>query len=246
MLPRLYNDLSHLWHLVSPPADYVDEARSFSDQFSRLGVPDGASLLHLGCGGGSIDFHLKKTYQLTGVDLSDKMIGVAKSLNPEVRYQVNDMRSARLGVIFDAVLIHDAIAYMTSTSELEDTYRTAAAHLRSGGALISLPEEIRSRLAPHRVTSETHSDGVTTLTLIEVDHDEDPGDHWYESVYLYLIREGRNVRVEMDRHTVGVFEVHEFLDAVKAAGFEAELIEWNLPSWQDDEIPMPLIVARKI
>ena len=58
--PRLYTDLASLWPLVSPPEDYPEEVESFRERFQRHGVPDGAAVLHLGSGGGSIDYHLKR------------------------------------------------------------------------------------------------------------------------------------------------------------------------------------------
>src|SRR5690606_16940081 len=112
----------------------------------RHGVGAGARVLHLGCGGGSLDFQLKRHYRVTGLDLSPAMLEIAKALNPEVSYHAGDMRVHRLGETFDAVIVHDAISYMTSTAELGEVYGTAAAHLRPGGVLIALPEELRERL----------------------------------------------------------------------------------------------------
>ncbi len=95
--PALYNELVSMWPFVSPPSSYVEEVDTFRGKFRERGIPDGADVLHLGSGGGSIDYHLKKFYRLTGVDLSDAMIGRASDINPDVNYIQGDIRSVRLG-----------------------------------------------------------------------------------------------------------------------------------------------------
>ncbi len=82
--PKLYGSLAHLWHIFSPPDDYAEEAHTFRRRFQRHGISDGAALLHLGSGGGSLDYNLKKWYRLVGVDLSPEMIDQARQINPEV------------------------------------------------------------------------------------------------------------------------------------------------------------------
>jgi hypothetical protein len=106
-----------------------------------------------------------------------------------------------------------------------------------------VPEEIRERVVHGAASAETHEAGCRTVTCVEVTHDTDPADHVCETVYLLLIREGDTLRVELDRHTHGVFELDEFLAAVRAAGFDATAEPWELSAWQPDEVPMPLIVG---
>lgn len=242
----MYGDLAEFWPLVSPPEDYAEEVATFRARFSRQGVPDGGSVLHLGCGGGSIDHHLKRHYRVTGVDRSEQMLGMARRLNPDVQYCTGDMREVRLGRTFDAVLVHDAISHMTSVDELRAAYRTAAAHLRPGGVMVALPEELRSRLRVAQPTMETHSGGGRSVTLVEVSHDQDPADSTYEQVYIFVVQDGAGVRVEVDRHVHGVFDIEEFTGAMVDAGFAPVVEEWELSSWKEGEAPMPLVTATRI
>ena len=240
--PVLYSTLAHLWTLFSPPEEYVEEVATFRERLRRGGVNDGARILHLGSGGGSVDANLKRFYSVTGVELSQAMIDVATRVNPEVNYVQGDMRNCRLGRTFDAVLVHDAISYMTSIEELEMVYRTTAAHLTTGGILIALPEELRERL-PHIVPDvSTLSEGNVVIHVIETHYDFDPADNVHESVFVFMIHDGDSLRVEVDRHRVGVFELDDFLGAIDRAGFEAAAEPWELSEWGD--VPaMPLIVG---
>ena len=227
--PRLYADLAWIWPFVSPPEEYAEEVDTFRARFSRHGVPDGATVLHLGCGGGSIDWHLKRHYRVTGVDVSPGMLAHARSLNPEVEYLDGDIRDVRLGRSFGAVLLHDAVAYMTTPADLRAAYATAAAHLEPGGLLVTLPEELRSNFRQNRVQDETHARGNRSVTTIQVDYDPDPTDTWFETTFVFLIREiGQPLQVETDTHRVGLYHLDEVLAALRDAGFEPRAEPWEL------------------
>lgn len=227
--PRLYADLAWVWPLVSPPEDYPEEVATFRARFARYGVPDGAPVLHLGCGGGSIDWHLKRHYRVTGVDMSLGMLAHARSLNPEVEYLQGDIRDVRLGRVFDAVLLHDAAAYMTTPADLRAAYQTASAHLVPGGVLLTPPEELRSRFRQHRVRAETHQRGERTVTTVMVDFDPDPADTWFEQTYVFLIRDASQpLRVETDTHRCGLYELDEMLQMLREVGFEPRAEPWEL------------------
>src|SRR5690606_2261337 len=109
-----------------------------------LGQSKPKSVLELGSGGGNNAYYLKRDfpdYVLT--DLSPQMIAASRSVNPELRHEVGDMRSLRLDRRFDAVFIHDAITYMTSRADLLKAFQTAAAHLNPGGLVLVVPDETK-------------------------------------------------------------------------------------------------------
>jgi SAM-dependent methyltransferase len=242
-LPRLYDDLAWIWPFLSPPEEYGDEVATFFEEFDRLGVPEGARLLHLGSGGGSIDWHLKRTYRVTGVDISPQMLAYARQVNPEVEYLPGDIRDVRLGRTFDAVLLHDAAAYLTPLAEVQLAYATAAAHLAPGGVLVTPPEELRSHFRQHAVDAWTRTIGERTVTTVEVDFDPDSRDQWFETTYLFLIREaGQPLRVEHVTEIGGIYHLEELLGALRVVGFEPEVTRYDLPEFPPDE-EYPLITA---
>jgi SAM-dependent methyltransferase len=240
--PRLYGDLAWVWPFVSPPEEYDEEAAELRATFARHGVGDGARVLHLGCGGGSIDWHLKQHYRVTGVDLSAGMLAHARRVNPEVEYQQGDMRDVRLGRTFDAVLVHDAIAYMLTGADLRAAYRTAAAHLAPGGVLLATPEQVQERFQQHRTEAYTRSDGARTVTVTIVDSDPDPTDNTCKETFCFLIREGDRLTVEVDEHDAGIYPLAEFAAAIEEAGFAVHAYPVGLPILSEGEA-YPLIVG---
>jgi hypothetical protein len=225
--PRLYSDLQWIWPLLSPKEDYKEEAETIVQEFHKLGAVDGSRMLHLGSGGGSLDFHLKRNFEITGVDISGPMRRFAGSINPEVEYLDGDIRTARIGA-FDVVMLHDAIAYMTTEADLYAAYETIAANLRPGGAFVSMPEQVLEGFRQDRVHGQTHRDDTTSVTTVEVSHDPDPNDTNYETTFIYLIRRAGYLEIETDVHTIGVYPLATFIEAAEAAGLSAEVVNVKL------------------
>src|SRR5450759_4186756 len=108
---RLYQDLAEWWPLISPPQEYAQEAAYLAAVLGSAPIPV-REVLDLGSGGGHVAVHLKERLALTLVDLSEQMLAVSRRLNPECAHHQGDMRTARLGRTFDAVLVHDAVDYI--------------------------------------------------------------------------------------------------------------------------------------
>jgi ubiquinone/menaquinone biosynthesis C-methylase UbiE len=128
-LPRLYRQIPDWWPVLSTPEEYAEEAEIYRDTLVTSASAPIHTLLELGSGGGNNASHLKKHFQMTLVDLSPGMLEVSRKLNPECEHLPGDMRTVRLGRLFDAVFIHDAIAYMTSAEDLKSALATAYVHL---------------------------------------------------------------------------------------------------------------------
>ena len=48
------------------------------------------------------------------------MLALSRALNPECEHLAGDMRTLRLGRVFDAVFVHDAVCYMTTRADLRE------------------------------------------------------------------------------------------------------------------------------
>ncbi len=219
---RLYHDLAQYWPLISEPEEYA-EAAGIIRATLREKLGDGPrALLDLGVGGGHLLSHLTADFDAAGVDLSAEMLAQSRALNPTVEHHIGDMRSIRLDRKFDAVLIHDAILYLLSEADLRSTLQTAKAHLRPGGVLIMCPDWFREYFPDGFVSHRTRRRGDTSLTYIEYVYDPDPADTTVQTIMFFVIRDGGEVRVEQDTHTLGVFEKQTWLALTEEAGFTVE------------------------
>jgi len=141
----------------------------------RPANPD-ATLLELGSGGGNTASHLKARAHLTLTDVAPAMLALSATLNPECEHIEGDMRTLRLGRTFDAVLLHDAVMYMTTEADLRAAVETAFVHLRPGGALVLFPDFTAETYQP--TTEHGGHDGPDgrSLRYLEWTFDPDPTD----------------------------------------------------------------------
>lgn len=222
---RMYDDLVWTWPIISPKEDYVEEAGEFRSLFLKHSQAEVRTLLHLGCGGGHLDYTLKRYFELGGVDLSEGMLALARELNPEVSYHQGDMRTVRLDQAFDAVMVADSIDYMLTEADLRAAFATAYAHLRPGGVFCTYAEETRERFQQHGVHHATHKRGDVEITLIEHYYDPDPSDTVYEMVFVYLVRRAGQLELYTDRHLGGLFAERTWLELLRQVGFEARRVQ---------------------
>ncbi len=220
---RLYGDLAKWWPLMSPPSHYVEEATHFNRRITgETGWSNrrGKTALELGCGGGSLAFHMKRRFALTLVDRSPQMLKVSRAVNPECEHLRGDMTTLRLGRQFDLVLIHDAIEYMTSEAMLRAAFATAAVHCKPGGLFMVVPDCVRETFQPG--TAHGGEDGADGrgLRYVEWVFDPDPTDCTYEGVFAFLLRDARGrITVETDRHRCGLYSRRQWIKWIGAAGF---------------------------
>jgi SAM-dependent methyltransferase len=222
-LPRLYTDLAGWWPLLSPPdEEYAAEADSIIAMLrDALGQPP-ATILELGSGGGNTASYLKRHASMTLVDLSPQMLAVSRRLNPDAEHREGDMRTVRLGRTFDAVVIHDAIMYLTGEADLVAALTTACVHLRAGGVAIVLPDCVRETYVPNVETGgEDAADGSgRALRYLIWTHPAAAGaTAFYEDFAMLLRHADGSVECVHDRHVFGLFSRVTWLAAFKAAGF---------------------------
>jgi SAM-dependent methyltransferase len=224
--PRLYGELSSWWPLLSAPEEYVEEAEIYRKVITENSNRSVETVLELGSGGGNNASHLKRSFIMTLVDTSEGMLTVSRSLNPECEHIPGDMRNIRLGKLFDAVFIHDAISYMTTEDDLRSAIRTAFVHCRPGGVALFTPDYIRETFQPS-TSHGGHDSDNRSMRYLEWCYDPDPSDTSYVTDLAYLLREGDYVRCEYDRHISGLFSRTDWLRFLGEAGFEARIIPFQ-------------------
>jgi len=226
-MPKLYDELAEWWPLMSAPDEYEEEAAFYGAQLAAACARPPRTVLELGSGGGNNASHLKRRFALTLVEPSAGMLTVSRALNPDCEHVQGDMRTIRLGRRFDAVFVHDAVAYMTSEADLRQAIETAFVHCAPGGAALFAPDALRETFQPS--TDHGGRDGETRgLRYLSWSWDPDPGDTTYLTDYAYLLRmpDGA-MRVEHDRHLEGLFARADWLGLLSAAGFEPRAVRFD-------------------
>ena len=217
--PRLYRDLAAWWPLLSAPEDYADEAAEYASILRDRVAGDLNRVLELGSGGGNTASHLKTSFSMTLVDRSPAMLEVSRRLNPELEHLEGDMRSVRLDRTFDAVFVHDAIAYMTTEHDLRQVFVTAFEHVRPGGVALFVPDAVTETFI--ETTDHGGHDGADrAMRYLEWTWDPDPTDTIVRMELTYVFHEPDGaVHAELDTHICGVFPTATWTRLLADVGF---------------------------
>jgi SAM-dependent methyltransferase len=225
---RLYTELAWLWPMWGDAAtEYAHYCQHVTDLIHQHSTIPATTLLDIGCGGGKNVVNLAREFNVTGLDLSPAMLAHAKALNPGCTFVQGDMRSFRLGQVFDAVLMDDAISHMNCRTDFAAAFRTAHAHLRPGGVLVATPDVTSETFQQNKTTATRTARGGVDVVFVENVYDPDPADDQYDTTILYLIRDQGPLRIETDRWTMGLFSLGTWTGILRDAGFEVHEGRYN-------------------
>jgi SAM-dependent methyltransferase/glycosyltransferase involved in cell wall biosynthesis len=120
----------------------------FANMASALALPPGARILDVGCGSGWLsEYFARLGYDVTGIDISDELIEMARDRVNRVPYDVDhemalrcrfltqDIESAALPEKFDAVICYDSLHHFEDERKV---FRHLTAMLDVGGLLFIL------------------------------------------------------------------------------------------------------------
>ena len=216
---RMYGEFAPWFHYITHPDEYAAEADHVVRLAEAVCRGPARTLLELGSGGGNTASHLKQRFACTLTDLSPGMLELSAELNPECEHLAGDMRTLRLGRTFDVVFVEDAIEYMASETDLGAAIATAAAHTRCGGAAIFIPDAVAETYSPGTEHGGRDDPDGGGLRYVEWTHAPNAGGVTYEVDYVFLIhRPGFPLRVEHDRHTMGLFPHATWRNLIAASG----------------------------
>lgn len=95
------------------------------------------NVLELGCGTGSVLKHLQDAYEVSGLDISSKMLSIARKKVPRAKLYRQDMANFQIGDRFDVIFcIFDSINHVRRFSDWKKVFALVRRHLSPGGCFI--------------------------------------------------------------------------------------------------------------
>jgi SAM-dependent methyltransferase len=241
---KLYAELASWWPLLSPPSDYAEEAASYVAAIDKLRRRDVRTVLELGAGGGNNASFMKTRFALTLTDLSEDMLAVSRELNPDCEHLRGDMRILRLGRTFDAVLIHDAIMYMTTEEDLAAAIATAAAHLEPGGVALFVPDDTAESYRPFTSHDGHDGDDGRSLRFLEWSSPLAPGATATDVTFVVVTKENGETKTFLDVQRFGLFPRGTWLRLIADAGLDATSLPYEHSEF-DPAIPREMFAGVK-
>jgi SAM-dependent methyltransferase len=103
----------------------------------RAAKPDAKNVLELGCGTGSILKCLQDAYEVSGLDISGKMLSVARKKVPRSKLFRQDMVDFRIDGRFDVIFcVFDSLNHVRRFSDWKKVFAAVHRHLLPGGCFI--------------------------------------------------------------------------------------------------------------
>ena len=240
---KLYGELARWWPLLSPPEEYAEEAASYVAALDTLARRELREVLELGSGGGNNASFLKRRFTMTLTDVSEEMLAVSRALNPGCEHVNGDMRTLRLGRDFDAVLIHDAIMYMTTEEDLAAAIGTAAAHLRPGGAALFVPDDTAESYRPF--TQHGGNDNAEgSLRYLEWAAPLPGGATETDVTFVVVTKENGETKTYVDEQRFGLFPRATWLRLIADAALEPTALPYEHSEF-DPSIPREMFAGVK-
>lgn len=136
---EVFLDYSKYYDLLYKDKNYKQEAEFVLSLIKRF-CPHARTLLNIGCGTGEHDQYFAEVgFKVTGVDLSEQMINIARAKDKADKCQFirGDARSLRLNDKFDVVIsLFHVLSYQTRNVDVTQFLNTVSKHLNAGGISI--------------------------------------------------------------------------------------------------------------
>ena len=113
---------------------YNEDGIKFVNKF--IEYIKGNKVLDVGCGSGGLTKEfIKHNYDITGIDLSEKMIEIAKQKVPNVKFEIQDIRKTNFECgAFNALLVYRSLIHIKS-EEIQKTLKEFYRLLKNDGVI---------------------------------------------------------------------------------------------------------------
>lgn len=204
----------------------------------------GKRLLDVACGTGNHAKILKqKGYSVTGVDLNQEMLKIARKKVKGIRFIQQDMKKLKLNKKFDVITcFFSSIHYNKNLKELKKTLINFYKHLDATGILIFDCGFVKERLdLGHRYADgfETKKFTLTRCSRSYIKNKK------LVIPFVYVVQKDNKNIVEEDKHELGIFSIEEIKKIMNKVGFKTEVFfEIGLHGNKSSKIPYFIGVKR--
>jgi len=196
--------------------EYGAEAGRVKDLLTRHGAPPRADLLVLACGTGGHIPYFRDEYTVSGLDLSEDMLDLARKKFPEVGFHLGDMINFELETDFDAgASLDGSIGFVKTVENLRAAMNRIASHLRPGGLALITPwstaEDFRDLIV---VDAADRPD----LKIARMEHVRLKEPNMVEVTFHHLLGNNNDVTYHKQSMEIGLFSREEYAAAMIDAG----------------------------
>jgi ubiquinone/menaquinone biosynthesis C-methylase UbiE len=187
--------------------------------FCALLGTDIDSLMELGSGIGAMASSVPKNIRCVLVDQSEEMLDQSRIRNPSAEHICSSVAELNIDDRVDAVLIHDAVMYMDTPQKLSEMLSCAYRHLKPEGHVLVVPDVVHELFEEHSLSGGAQ-EGERAVQVLEWHWMPTSTDSTYQLEFSLLMRENGVIRMHHESHTLGLYTIQEYEEALCAVGFQ--------------------------
>jgi SAM-dependent methyltransferase len=225
MKMKLYTTLAPYYSVLNPNGIYDAEIWHYlsvlqenREQLHRI--------MELGSGVGAMAESFPSHFDVTLVDISEDMLFESQKRNPNKKHVQCDIRNISLetlGEKFDAILLHDAVMYLTTEEDLYKTFAAAKKCLCKDGVLLVVPDVYLEDFEEHFLAGGEDgwiNNEPVSVRLSEWHWRNEKHEHQIFVEFSMLIRhEDQSVQNIHETHTMGLYSREQYVQNLQKAGF---------------------------
>lgn len=240
-----YKQFSYVYDHLMSDVPY-DKWLTFVQKY----ITDGASILDVACGTGTItEMLLDSGYHVTGVDLSEEMLVVASDKFAKKGYHIplfaQNMAELELDTTFDAITIFcDSLNYVTSEDDIRETFKRVYQHLHNDGYFLF---DVHSLYKIHHIfKGETFTVNEEDVALIWNCFEGETPDTVEHEMTFFVKNEQELFERFDELHVQRSFAIDTYISWLEEVGFTIESITANYgQSNVEEESDRVFFVAKK-
>jgi len=198
--------------------EYAPEAAKVKELLTRHGVPSQADLLVLACGTGGHIPYFKADYNVSGLDLSEDMLDLAREKFPAIRFHLANLIDFKLEMDFDAmVCLYGSIGFVKTVDNLRASLKRIATHLRPDGLALITPWSTVEDFRDLIVVDAADQPDLKIARMEQVRLKEPK---IVEVTFHHLLGKNNDVTYHKQSMEIGLFSREEYISAMTDAGLQ--------------------------
>lgn len=196
--------------------EYAPEAARVKELLIKHGVPPRGDLLILACGTGGHIPYFRHDYNVSGLDLSEDMLALAREKFPDIRFHTGNLIDFKLGEKFDAMIcLYGSIGFVKTADNLRASMKRIALHLRTNGVALITPW---STVEDFRDLMVVDAADKPDLKIARMEHVRLKEPKIVEVTFHHLLGKNNNVTYHKQSMEIGLFSREEYISAMNDAG----------------------------
>lgn len=222
--PQIFKKLARYYDLIESSKNYKSESEYLKRLIKKYNQSKGDELLEVACGTGSYLKYLKDDFKCTGIDINEEMLKIARDKVGGVKLLKKDMINFNLNKKFDVILcLFASIGFVKTESNLKNTIKNFANHLKSGGLVIIDPWLTKSEFKPESIYATTFNgknEKMVRLTIYKLKNKLSVIDTQY-----LMAEKGKDIKHFVDQMELGLFSNKKILDLMEESGLKSKFLK---------------------